>query len=319
MATDESAARRRPRDAQQAEAVRSALAMDARVGKAAEEAPGQPAGDQRADGRAGRNLAVAIAVGAGLGALIIASLYIVKVAFVGLVVVAILVAVWELANALGTKAIRPPLVPIGVGTVAMLVASYLGGAQALVVGLALTVLGVIVWRLTEGPQNYVQDMTAGIFTAVYVPFLAGFAVLMLVPDDGPQRVTTFFLVVVASDIGGYATGVLFGKHPMAPSISPKKSWEGFAGSALMCLLTGALAMHFLIEDEWWKGAVLGAAAVLTATLGDLGESVVKRDLGVKDMGTLLPGHGGIMDRLDSLLLTAPVAWLLLAVLVPVPA
>jgi phosphatidate cytidylyltransferase len=293
--------------------------MGAHVGKAAEQASGKPADGPGGHGRAGRDLPAAIGVGVGLVAAIVASLYFVKAVFVGLVVVAILVAVWELANALGTKGIRPPIVPIGVGTVAMLVASYLGGAQALVVGLALTVLGVIVWRLTEGPENYVQDMTAGIFTAVYVPFLAGFAVLMLMPEDGPERVSTFFLVVIASDVGGYAAGVLFGRHPMAPSISPKKSWEGFAGSAITCLVVGALAFTLLLEDQWWQGAVLGAAVVLTASLGDLGESVVKRDLGVKDMGTLLPGHGGLMDRLDSLLLSAPVAWLLLTVLVPVPA
>jgi phosphatidate cytidylyltransferase len=289
----------------------------ARVGKAAP-TPREQAAGRRSHGRAGRDLPIAIGVGIVLAALIIASLYIVKAAFVGLVVVAILVAVWELANALGSKGIRPPLVPLGVGTVAMIVASYLGGEQALVVALALTVLGVIVWRLTEGPDGYVQDMTAGIFAATYVPFLAGFAILMLVPEDGQQRVTAFFLVVVASDVGGYAAGVLFGRHPMARTISPKKTWEGFAGSTVACLAVGALSVTLLLDGEWWQGAVLGAAAVLTATLGDLGESVVKRDLGVKDMGTLLPGHGGIMDRLDSLLLTAPVAWLLLTLLVPVP-
>jgi len=289
----------------------------AHVGNASEQAPDH-AGGPGTRSRAGRDLPAAIGVGVGLGVLIVASLYIVKVAFVGLVVVAILVAVWELANALGSRGIRPPLVPVGVGAVAMLVASYVGGAQALVVGLALTVLGVIVWRLTEGPDGYVRDMTAGIFSAVYVPFLAGFAILMLIPEDGARRVTVFFLLVAASDVGGYVAGVLFGKHPMARTISPKKSWEGFIGSTVFCLGVGALSVVLLLDGRWWQGAVLGAAAVLTATLGDLGESVVKRDLGVKDMGSLLPGHGGIMDRLDSLLLTAPVAWLLLTLLVKAP-
>jgi phosphatidate cytidylyltransferase len=126
---------------------------------------------------------------------------------------------------------------------------------------------------------------------------------------------TFFVVVVASDVGGYVAGVLFGKHPMAPTISPKKSWEGFTGSALACIGAGIAAVVFLLDGEWWAGAIVGAVAVLTATVGDLGESMIKRDLGIKDMSNLLPGHGGLMDRLDSLLATAPVVWLLLHLLV----
>jgi phosphatidate cytidylyltransferase len=274
--------------------------------------------DRSTSGRAGRNLPVAIAVGVALAALILLSLYVVKAAFVALVTVAMLVAVWELSHALGTRGIAAPVVPLGVGTIVMIVGAYLGGSQALVVALALTVLGVIVWRLTDGPEGYVRDMTAGVFTAVYVPFLAAFAVLLLAPADGELRVTTFFLVTTFSDIGGYAAGVAFGRHAMAPAISPKKSWEGFAGSALACMAVGAASVTLFFGQEWWEGVVLGAAIALAATLGDLGESVVKRDLGVKDMGNLLPGHGGIMDRIDSLLLSAPVAWLLLAALVPVP-
>jgi phosphatidate cytidylyltransferase len=125
-------------------------------------------------------------------------------------------------------------------------------------------------------------------------------------------------VVVCSDVGGYVAGVLFGKHPMAPTVSPKKSWEGFAGSLLACAVGGTLLFWGLFDVQPLLGAVYGLAVVLTATLGDLGESMVKRDIGIKDMGTLLPGHGGIMDRLDSLLPTAPVAWLLLAAFVPYP-
>jgi len=283
-------------------------------------APGAASGraDRRAHGRAGRNLPVAIGVGVALAAVTLLSLYVVKAAFVAFVIAAILVAVWELTHALASRGIAAPVVPVGVGTIAMIGGAYFGGSQALVVALALTVLGIIVWRLTDGPQGYVRDMTAGVFTAVYVPFLASFAVLLLGPSDGELRVTTFFLVTAFSDIGGYAAGVLFGRHPMAPAISPKKSWEGFAGSAATCMAVGALSVAVLLGEAWWKGVLLGAAIVLSATLGDLGESMIKRDLGVKDMGNLLPGHGGIMDRIDSLLLSAPVAWLLLTALVPVP-
>jgi phosphatidate cytidylyltransferase len=265
--------------------------------------------------RAGRNLPAAIGVGAGLGALILLSLYVVKAAFVGVAVVAIVLAVWELSTALGTSEIRVPVLPVLIGAVAILVAAYAGGSEPLVVALVLTALAVMVWRLPDGPEGYLRDVSAGIFCTVYVPFLAGFAMLMLRQDDGPERIVVFVLVTVCSDIGGYAAGVLFGRHPMAPRVSPKKSWEGFAGSAAACAIAGSLTVPLLLDGEWWQGLLLGLATVCTATLGDLGESMIKRDIGIKDMGSILPGHGGLMDRLDSLLPTAPVAFTLLAIFV----
>jgi phosphatidate cytidylyltransferase len=150
-----------------------------------------------------------------------------------------------------------------------------------------------------------------------VPLLAGFAVLLLVPDDGAVRVIAFIATVIASDVGGYAAGVLFGKHPMAPTISPKKSWEGMAGSVTACMLVATPFVALGLDGPWWGGIAFGAALAVSATIGDLGESLIKRDLGIKDMGNLLPGHGGIMDRLDSLLPSAAVAYLLLSVLAPV--
>jgi phosphatidate cytidylyltransferase len=253
----------------------------------------------------------------GLGALVLVCLYVVKVAFVGLAVVALVLGAWELTVAFAAKGIRIPVVPVVLGTVAMLVGAYAGRPRTLVIAYALTAVGVLLWRLGEGQRAYLRDASAGVFVATYVPFLAGFAVLMLTaPADGPDRVTTFILVTVCSDIGGYATGVLFGRHPMAPTISPKKSWEGFAGSALACTGGAAGAMVWLLDSPWWYGVPLGLAVVCSATVGDLGESAVKRDLGIKDMGSLLPGHGGLMDRLDSLLPTAPVVWVLLSLLIP---
>ena len=268
-------------------------------------------------GRAGRDLRAATAVGLGLAALVLGTLFFWKPAFVGLAVVAITVAGWELSAALARHGVRIPLVPILLGSVLMLVGAYVGGDGTLVVALGLTIVAIVVWRLGESAPGYLRDVTAGILVAVYVPFLASFAMLLLQPDDGPWRVLTCILVVAASDTGGYIAGVLAGRHPMAPTVSPKKSWEGFAGSVLACLAVGVFAVVVALDGDWWAGAALGAAAVLTATLGDLGESMIKRDLGLKDMSTLLPGHGGIMDRLDSLLPTAPVAWLILTALVPV--
>ncbi|MET9274644.1 phosphatidate cytidylyltransferase [Kribbella sp. NPDC003557] len=266
--------------------------------------------------RAGRNLPAAIAVGVGLGALILGSLYWQKVLFVVLVLATVLVAVDEMIKALRTGGAVIPKIPLFVGTAAMLLAAYFGGPMALLVALGITVLGTIFWRMPGGSVGFVRDVSAGVFLIGYVPLLAGFAILLVQPEaDGPGRVLTFFLVVVASDVGGYAAGVLFGKHPMAPTISPKKSWEGFAGSTLACIGAGIASVVFLLDGDWWVGAIVGAVAVVTATVGDLGESMIKRDLGIKDMSNLLPGHGGVMDRLDSLLATAPIVWLLLHVLV----
>ncbi len=285
-------------------------------GSPLEPVPMEPVAPPERRSRAGRNLPAAIGVGVALAALILASLYVWKVAFVGVVVVAIVLALSELTNAFAAGRVRLPLVPVSLGGVAVLVAAYVGGTESLLVALTLTFLAVLLWRLPENPAGYVRDVTAGIFATMYVPFLAAFAVLLLRPDDGPDRVVVFVLLTVLSDVGGYAAGVLFGRHPMAPAVSPKKSWEGFGGSALFCSAGGALALPALLDAHAWEGIVLGLAVMTVATLGDLGESMIKRDLGIKDMGSLLPGHGGVMDRLDSLLLSAPVTYLLLSWLVP---
>jgi phosphatidate cytidylyltransferase len=267
--------------------------------------------------RAGRNLPMAIGVGVTLAGLVLASLLIRKEAFVGLVSAAAVIAVWELAGALSVRRLAVPVVPLAVGAVGMLVSAFVAGEDGLLVSFGLTAFGVLLWRLIDGAEGAVRDVTASVFAAAYVPFLAGFAMLLLAAPDGAMRVILFILVTVASDIGGYTAGVLWGRHPMAPKVSPKKSWEGFAGSALACALAGSLGVVFLLHGRWWAGAAVGAAAVVTATVGDLSESLIKRDLGIKDMGTLLPGHGGMLDRIDSLLVTAPVVYVLLSLLVPV--
>ncbi len=268
--------------------------------------------------RAGRNLPVAVAVGLGLGAAIIVPLYTVRIAFLAVVVVAIAIGTWEMVHSLEPVHARPALPPLLVGGTAMLVAAWYGGADALLIGALLTAVAISLWRLAGGPENYLRDVAAGVLVAAYVPFLAGFCVLLAAPGDGAVRVTTFIGTVVCSDVGGYALGVLIGRHPMAPTVSPKKSWEGFTGSALGCLIGGMAFLTLLYDGAgtWWEGAMFGLAVVVAATLGDLGESMIKRDLGIKDMGNLLPGHGGVMDRLDSLLVTAPIAYLLLQLFVP---
>ena len=210
-----------------------------------------------------------------------------------------------------------PLVPLLLGAVGMLVSAYLRGAEALVVTFGLTIVGLLIWRVADGLAGAARDLSASALVVFYPIFLGGFASMMLAaPDDGRQRIVVFILVTVFSDIGGYAVGVVFGRHPMAPSLSPKKSWEGFAGSVASCAAVGAISLPLALGGQWWQGALLGVAAASGATLGDLIESSIKRDLGIKDMGALLPGHGGLMDRLDSLVIVAPVAWALLLWFVP---
>jgi phosphatidate cytidylyltransferase len=275
---------------------------------------GRPAGGP---GRAGRNLPAAIAVGVGLGLCLALSLLFAKVAFLAIVAVAAVLALRELDTAFAQRDIRYPFLPVAVGGVGMLAAAYFSGEAALAAVLAVTAVGTLVWRLTDGADGFLRDVSAGLFAAVYVPFLAGFAMLLAAADHGTQRVFIFLVLVVCNDTGGYAAGATFGRHPMAPKISPKKSWEGLAGSVLTAAVAGAIMLVTMLHGQWWQGAVLGACVVVSATLGDLCESMIKRDLGIKDMGNLLPGHGGMMDRLDSLLPTAPVVWLLLSLFVPV--
>ncbi|HET6626169.1 MAG TPA: phosphatidate cytidylyltransferase [Nocardioidaceae bacterium] len=265
--------------------------------------------------RAGRDLPAAVASAVVLLALIAASLYFWKPAFLIVVAAAILVGIWEFKQGFAAKDIRLPVEPLMVGAVVMLVGAYVGGAPALVTALAVTALATMMWRLRRGVDGFVRDATAAVFTAVYVPLLAGFVALLLAEDEGALGVLTFILVTIASDIGGYAVGVLAGRHPMAPVISPKKSWEGFAGSTVLCVVVGWATVVYLLEGAWWVGVLLGLITVVMATMGDLCESVIKRDLGIKDMSSIIPGHGGLMDRLDSLLATVAPTWLLLHYLV----
>ncbi|WFE38944.1 phosphatidate cytidylyltransferase [Micromonospora sp. WMMD998] len=268
--------------------------------------------------RAGRNLPAAIGVGLGLGAAIVVPLFFFLPAFLAVLVAAVAVGTWEMTRAVRRGGAHPPLVPLVAGGVIMIGLAWFAGPDALCLGLLVTVLGTMIWRLGDGPGNYQRDLTAGTLIAVYVPFLAGFAALLAAaPDDGHLRVLVTLVAVVLSDTGGYAAGVAFGKHPMAPRISPKKSWEGFAGSVTAAAAGSALLLWLLFEVAPWWGALFGVAISCAAVLGDLGESMIKRDLGVKDMSNLLPGHGGLMDRLDSILFAVPTAYLLLAVFVPV--
>lgn len=273
--------------------------------------------EPKAPSRAGRDLKAAIGVGVLLAAVALSSLLLYRPAFLALVLVVMGVGVWELSRALARVNVRVPIVPVLIGGAAMIVAAYVEGTEAQLIALGLTVVGVMIWRVADGVTGALKDVSGGAFTALYPCFLGAFVALLLAAPDGHLRVIFFILVTVFSDIGGYAIGVLFGKHPMAPSVSPKKSWEGFAGSVITCALIGGVAMwQFWPEATWWHGLVIGALSAMVATIGDFIESSIKRDIGIKDMSALLPGHGGVMDRIDSLVMTAPLLWITLSYAVP---
>jgi phosphatidate cytidylyltransferase len=269
--------------------------------------------------RAGRDLPAAIGVGVVLGGSLIAILLFAPLVWVGVVAVAMAVATHEVVRRLRDGGFSIPVIPLLVGGQAMVWLTWPFGAAGALGAFGGTVVLCLIWRLLSGglaaaPTNYLRDVAVTVFLATWIPLFGAFGALLIYPEDGAGQVFCLMLGVVASDVGGFAAGVLFGKHPMVPAISPKKSWEGLAGSLLLGILVSVLTVQFLLDKPAWVGIPLGIMLVITGTLGDLVESQVKRDLGIKDMGTLLPGHGGLMDRLDSVLPSAVATWIVLTVL-----
>ena len=276
-------------------------------------------------GRVGRHLPAAIGVGVGFGAVAVVCLLYFHLGLVLLIAAATAAAARELQRELGRQGMHAALVPIMAGCVLVALVPYIFGEMlplALpMIGLvlscvAITVIAAMIWRMPQGSAGYVRDVAASLLIIAYVPLLASFAVLMIAAEQGAARIVAFVLVVAMSDTGGLIAGVLFGKHPMAPRISPKKTREGQAGSLIFGVAAGVGTAIFGLDVAFWVGILLGVALVAIGTCGDFIESMIKRDLGIKDMSSFLPGHGGVMDRLDSLLFAAPVAWLIMYILVP---
>ncbi len=262
--------------------------------------------------RAGRNLPAAIASGVVLALLVVVSLVWIPWLFGVLAAAALCLAIHELTTAFAVAGIRVARTPVYATTLVGMAAAYVWGTEALLVTIGAGVVAVLIWRIRRGTDGYLRDASASVFLLGYISLMAGFAMLMLAAPDGPWRIVVFILLTIGNDIGGYATGVLFGRHAIAPQVSPKKSWEGFAGSLVVQCLIGVAAFIWVFQAPWWQGLIMGAVLTVTATAGDFVESAIKRDIGVKDMGSLLPGHGGIMDRLDSLVINAFAAWALFA-------
>ncbi|MDV8149407.1 phosphatidate cytidylyltransferase [Arthrobacter sp. B10-11] len=284
-------------------------------------------GKQRANPtpKAGRNLPAATVVGLAMLFAVLGGLLFLPLGFVLVTTTFAVFGVWEIFRALEVSGTRLPIVPVMVGTVGMPLAAYFGGLESLLFGLVASSVAVLLWRTIESAAGSARSIFAGVFTLAWVPFFISFAILPLhgtgsvapvglwpggVIPAGAWQIATMLLLVVSNDTFGYLVGASFGKHPMAPKISPKKSWEGFAGSIAGATAVGVLACLFLLDKPWWVGVVLAVGMVAASTIGDLAESMVKRELGIKDMSSILPGHGGVMDRLDSIVFASPAAFIL---------
>jgi phosphatidate cytidylyltransferase len=263
--------------------------------------------------KTGRNLPAAIISAVVLAVLVIVSLFTIKWLFGVVAVVALLVAVHEFVSVLQSKGIHVARTPVYLATAVIPSVAYIWGFEAQLATTGIAILSVMIWRLRKGSEGFVADISVSVMLVVYLPFMAAFLMLSLAADNGPWRVLVFVLLTVSNDIGGYVVGIFIGKHPMAPQISPKKSWEGLAGSIALQSIVGILAFIYIFDAPWWQGLIAGLVTTVGATGGDFIESAIKRDLDVKDMGTTVPGHGGIMDRLDSLIPNAFVSWVLFSI------
>lgn len=286
--------------------------------------------NERIKQRTGRDLIVASLIGVAIGVVVIASLIFVKWLFAFFALGAMVLAVLEFSRALQVSGRRVDVVPQLTAGVLLLASGFLAGLWLHWVAVLVAVAFVIVWRLTaqlhandgRARTEVLADVLVAAFVQLYVPFLTSMALVLLAQDGGEWWVLAFLVLAVVADTGAYVSGLTFGRggrHPMAPRISPKKTWEGFAGACVAALAAGVLLAVFMLQVPWWTGLIFGAVVLATATVGDLGESMLKRDLGIKDMSSWLPGHGGVLDRLDSILPSATAALAMYYLLSPLGA
>jgi phosphatidate cytidylyltransferase len=283
--------------------------------------------NERIKARTGRDLIVATLIGLAAGAVLLGSLLFFKWLFLVFALAAVGMGVFEFSRALIASGRRIDLVPQLISAAVIIVSAYFLDLWLHWVVVFVAIAFVVVWRLvaqmaSRDGRTYgavLGDVLITGFIQLYVPFLASLCIVLLVQDGGEWWVLAFIAVAVASDTGAYAAGVAFGRHPMAPRISPKKTWEGFGGAVLAAVVAGVLLALFMLGLDWWMGAVFGLVILGTATAGDLGESMIKRDLGIKDMSSWLPGHGGVLDRLDSILPSTAAALALFYLFTPLVA
>lgn len=268
--------------------------------------------------RAGRKLFPSIGVGLGLMALIWFSLAFERTIFAFLVAFALVLAVRELSQAFTSVGFTNSFRALALGTVAISLSTWFFGINGLAIATATSFTAIVLFSLRHGTENFVKRASSTALALTYLPLLGGFIVLIARPSNGLAAVMTFLILIGCNDTFGYIVGVLIGKHPLAPSISPKKSIEGLIGSLIGTMAGGAIAFHYVLDSDYRYGIVTGLVTVFTATSGDLIESAMKRDMSIKDMGTLLPGHGGMLDRIDSAIFSAPAIYLALELIERLP-
>lgn len=276
---------------------------------------------------AGRSLSKSVLVGLLLGAAFLLSVLIYKELFMVLAAAAAGAGAWELSSALRLKGWYVPRVPAVVGSVLIMPFAYYGGAEWQWLTALATVAALILWRTVhilserrEAPvqrlQHTLRDFAAAAFLVIYLPLMTSFTMLLLRRPDGAAWIITFVVTVALIDTSGYLVGRKFGKHKLAPGVSPKKTWEGLVASISAGVLSALIFSKLFWGLHWWIGLLLAGVLLLSAVFGDLAESLIKRDLGVKDMSSVLPGHGGIMDRLDSILPSALITYLFSQIFLP---
>ncbi|MFT0847825.1 phosphatidate cytidylyltransferase [Actinomycetaceae bacterium L2_0104] len=275
-------------------------------------APHPPKPPAASSSKAGRNLKAAVPTALLLLALVAVSVAFRMEIFVGLVAVALCVGLWEAAGAFLARDIRIPLVPLWIGTLTMVVATWMGGLAGGLIAFLLAAAAVFIWRVLDGLARAPRDAMAAVFALAWISLLGCFAVALAGMDQAVWMIALLVMMPVANDTGGWAFGVMWGKHPMSPSISPKKSWEGFAGSMVAAVAVALLIVTLGLGKPWYLALLVAVVAVLCSTIGDLSESLLKRDLGVKDMGSIFPGHGGMLDRIDSILMWAPFCYIIMS-------
>lgn len=261
--------------------------------------------------KAGRNLQVATIVGLALFAILIGSLYFNPVFFAFLAAIFAGFASREVFKLFGLRNGFMFYVGLVAISIIVLLAYFAGLKLALIVAVG-TWISLSAFRLQWGPKGYANDISAFSVAIIYVAAMLSFSVDLANHAEGFERVFSVMLLTIANDTGGFFAGVRFGKHKMAPVISPRKTWEGFAGGLILQVAIGVFVIpNLLLDISQLQGLVMALILTVTATFGDLIESAIKRDLQIKDSSDVIPGHGGVLDRVDAHLINAFVGWVLI--------
>jgi len=261
--------------------------------------------------RAGRQLVTSILIALVLLAIIFSTLAFAPFLFALVVILAFAIATHELITAYTRSGVALRHWAIVISNATIMLTAWFSGTQGIVIASTLALIANLILVLGQGPEGFAKRSAETAFTLLYLGVLPSFIVLLASDSDGFALVSMLVIIVAFNDTFAYLTGVLIGKHRMAPKLSPKKSWEGFAGGLIATAAVSAYAFDALLEKPWWLGLCAGLVGVFAATFGDLIESALKRDFGIKDMSSFLPGHGGMFDRIDSATLTAPALWIFL--------